>query len=89
MGFTAAIVAATVAGGVIASQQKIPKLPDPAPPAPPPQAAKSPTVADTRTGLVGAGQSGGSPGTAQTLLSGIGGVDSSQLKLGRNTLLGG
>lgn len=48
-----------------------------------------PTAIDFRTGVRGAGNSGGSPGAAQTLLTGPGGVDPAELKLGKSTLLGG
>jgi len=36
----------------------------------------------------GAGQAGGAPGVAQTLLTGAGGIDPSTIGLGKNTLLG-
>lgn len=82
--------AAAVVGGVAgAMTNKPPKLPPPAPPTPPPQESKSPTAVDFRTGVMGAGNSGGSPGAAQTLLTGAGGVDPAELKLGKSTLLGG
>jgi hypothetical protein len=42
-----------------------------------------------RNALIGAGQAGGSPGAAQTMLTGPEGVDPGTLKLGKNTLLGG
>jgi len=38
--------------------------------------------------MAGAGQAGGAPGVAQTLLNGAGGIDPSTLGLGRNILLG-
>ena len=56
---------------------------------PPPQASKAPTASTVINGQVGAGQAGGSPGVAQTFLTGPGGIDPSLLKLGKTTLLGG
>lgn len=47
-----------------------------------------PNAAAVQAGLAGTGQAGGSPGVAQTLLTGAGGVDPNSLNLGRNTLLG-
>lgn len=58
-----------------------------APPAP--QAAKAPDADTVAKGMAGAGQAGGSPGVAQTFLTGPGGIDPSLLNLGKNTLLGG
>lgn len=54
-----------------------------------PQASKAPTVQAVQGGQAGAGQAGGSPGVAQTFLTGASGVDPSLLTLGKNTLLGG
>lgn len=54
-----------------------------------PQASKAPTVQAVQSGQAGAGQAGGSPGVAQTFLTGASGVDPSLLNLGKNTLLGG
>ena len=65
-----------------------------APPAPPPaptqstQPALAPQVQRVKTAQGGVGQAGGSPGVAQTLLAGPGGVDPGLLTLGKNTLLG-
>jgi len=53
-----------------------------------PQAAQSPNASAISAGLAGAGQAGGSPGVAQTLLTGANGVDPNSLNLGKNTLLG-
>lgn len=88
MAFSAA-AAFVIGAGVAAATIKSANPGEPAKPIPPPQAAKSPNAVDTRTGLLGAGQSGGSPGAAQTMLTGPGGVDSAELKLGKSTLLGG
>lgn len=54
------------------------------------QAAQMPQAQNIRNTMMGAGQGGGSAGAAQTLLTGAGGVDPSQLAglLGKNTLLG-
>ena len=57
-------------------------------PAPVMQSSKSPDVSAIRTNLAGSGQAGGSPGVAQTFLTGAGGVDPSTLTLGRTLLLG-
>lgn len=83
------MIGAAAAGAAVASAQKNPKIGDPTQPALPPQASKSPTAADTRTGVAGRNQAAGSPGIAQTMLTGPAGVNNSQLTLGRNTLLGG
>lgn len=55
----------------------------------PPQPGQAPNAQSVRTGMAGMGQGGGSPGIAQTFLSGAGGVNPSMLQLGGNTLLGG
>jgi hypothetical protein len=89
MAFTGTMLAAAAVGAGIASMQKVPNYPDPPKPTPPPQASAVPSGADQRTGVMGAGQSGGSPGIAQTMLAGPSGVDSSSLAIGKNTLLGG
>ena len=87
MAWSAAIA---VVGGIAgAAMNKPPKLPPPTPPPPPPQEAKSPTAVDFRTGVMGSGNSGGSPGASSTLLTGPNGVDPAELKLGKSTLLGG
>lgn len=70
------------------------KMPDPvtpvAPQAPPdPQAAKAPDAASVAAGQAATGQAGGSPGVAQTFLTGANGVDVNTLNLKKNTLLGG
>ena len=91
MGFTTteyammAMAAGTTVSAIAASQQKAPNI---AAPTPPPQAGKAPDVANTMQGMTGAGQAGGSPGVAQTFLTGSQGVDPSLLNLGKNTLLG-
>jgi len=56
---------------------------------PPPQASKVPDASTIQQQLAGTGQAGGTPGVAQTFLTGPGGIDPSLLKLGKNTLLGG
>ena len=91
MGFSSTeLVMMAFGGGMAASslaagQQKAPTI---AAPTPPPQAGKAPDVATTLQGMAGAGQAGGSPGVAQTFLTGSQGVDPSLLNLGNNTLLG-
>lgn len=54
-----------------------------------PQASKVPDANADLTKNTGTGQAGGSPGVAQTFLTGPGGVDPSLLNLGKTTLLGG
>ena len=83
-------LAAAIGGAAVASAIKTPKIDSPTQPAAPPdpQAPKAPSATDTRTGITGVGQSAGAPGIAQTMLTGAGGVDPGQLKLGRSTLLG-
>jgi hypothetical protein len=54
-----------------------------------PQASKAPGVQAVQADQLGTGQAGGSPGVAQTFLTGASGVDPSLLNLGKNTLLGG
>lgn len=86
----------SVATGVLIStllgskQPGTPATPTPtAPTAPPaPQVAQAPTAADTVNAMKGTGQSGGSPGAAQTMLTGSGGVNPTTLLLGKKTLLG-
>lgn len=67
------------------------KAPAYTPPPDPPQPARSPevqAVASETKGMGQAGGSGGTPGAAQTMLTGPGGVDPKTLLLGKNTLLG-
>jgi hypothetical protein len=85
MGYSAA-AAAFIVGGALASSTS--KAKSPTIPAVP-QAAQLPTAAQTVSGQAGTGQSGGSPGVAQTFLTGPGGIDPSLLNLGKSTLLGG
>lgn len=54
-----------------------------------PQASKAPNAAGIANQLAGTGQAGGSPGVAQTFLTGAAGVDPSLLNLGKAQLLGG
>jgi hypothetical protein len=54
-----------------------------------PQASKAPSVQAVQASQAGVGQGGGSPGVAQTFLTGASGVDPALLNLGKNTLLGG
>lgn len=84
MGFSAA----AALGGMLVSQMTQQKPSAPQIPAAP-QASQAPDAAGTRAAMAGTGQGGGSPGIAQTFLSGAGGVDPSLLNLGRSTLLGG
>jgi hypothetical protein len=55
---------------------------------PMPQMSKAPDLNAIRNSQAGPGQAGGSPGVAQTFLTGAGGVDPSTLTLGRTLLLG-
>lgn len=57
--------------------------------APPKQGATAPDASNIRNSLAGSGQGGGSPGIAQTFLTGAGGVNPALLQLGSNSLLGG
>ncbi len=50
------------------------------------QAASTPQA--SQQAVKGVAQAGGSPGLAQTLLTGMAGVDPNSLQLGKNTLLG-
>jgi len=65
-----------------------PNIPAPAAPAAAPQASQSPDAQTVRASNSGTGQGGGAPGVAQTFLTGAGGVDPNDLKLGKTTLLG-
>lgn len=92
MGVTAAWAAvAAVAGYVVASQTNKPKTPplEGAVEQPASQAAKMPDAGSVRAQQTGTQQAGGSPGVAQTFLTGSGGIDPSLLQLGKTTLLGG
>lgn len=65
------------------------KTPDRQEPVAPPQPSKAPDAITTAQSLAGTGQANGTPGVAQTFLTGPGGIDPSLLKLGKTTLLGG
>lgn len=82
-------VGGLVAGALLGGQQKQPDIPAPPAPTPAPQSSQAPDVQGVRAGQAGQGQAGGAPGVAQTFLTGAGGVDPSQLKLDKTTLLGG
>ena len=85
MGVSAA-AAAFVVGGLISTQMgKAKGVQLPATP----QASKVPDAGTDITKNAGVGQAGGSPGVAQTFLTGPGGIDPSLLNLGKSTLLGG
>lgn len=85
MGYSAA-AAAFIVGAAVSSSTNKAKSPNiPAVP----QAAQQPAASTVVAGQSGTGQSGGSPGVAQTFLTGPGGVDPSLLNLGKSTLLGG
>lgn len=88
MGIVAAVVGGLALGTMM---NKSPSIQAPqAPSAPPtPQAAQTPQAGDALKQVQGQGQAGGSPGVASTFLTGAGGVDPSQLNLGKTTLLGG
>lgn len=82
-------LASGLVGGLLGGSQKQADIPAPPKPEAPPQASASPDVQGVRAGQAGQGQAGGAPGVAQTFLTGAGGVDPSQLKLDKTTLLGG
>lgn len=88
-GTAALAIAAAAAGYYASSQTNKPKTPplEQAPSAP--QSSKAPDAGSVRAAQSGAGQAGGSPGVAQTFLTGPGGIDPALLNLGRSTLLGG
>lgn len=99
MGVSAAVMAVSAAGATmysahqqrVAQEESLQAQKDAAAQAEAnrPQASKAPTVQGVQAGQAGAGQAGGSPGVAQTFLTGASGVDPSTLNLGKNTLLGG
>lgn len=92
MGVTAAWMAvAAVVGYVASSQINAPKTPPLEGAVQPPkeQGEKAPDAGAVRAQQTGTGQAGGSPGVAQTFLTGSGGIDPSLLQLGKSTLLGG
>lgn len=93
MGFsTAEIAMMAAAGGAVAATALAPTPHIPAPPAPEvlpeSQAAKAPDTQEVLKTQNGMGQSGGSPGVAQTFLTGAGGIDPKSLSLTKSTLLG-
>ena len=81
----ATIVAAAASTYSALNQPDAPKPQDPVKL----QAAQNPNAQTVRGAVAGTGQGGGSPGIAQTFLSGTGGVNPSLLQLGGNSLLGG
>lgn len=85
MGLSAAAAAAVVGAGlsIWANKNNKPKIPAA------PQAAQVPDANTDITNNAGSAQAGGSPGVAQTFLTGPGGIDPSLLNLGKATLLGG
>jgi len=88
--FTAQNVATAVGtASSLASAAKGQAGPNVQAPEAPKQASRVPDAFGIYGALAGAGQSGGSPGVAQTFLTGPGGIDPSLLKLGKTTLLGG
>ncbi len=87
MGVAAPYIAAAVVGAIIANMEQPAQMPNVQPPPPPPQQEKAPNMQGIVQGVSGTGQGGG-PGPAQTFLTGAGGVDPNQLKLGKPTLLG-
>jgi hypothetical protein len=84
-----AVIGGVTGGMVLGSMQSAPNIPTPPTPAPPPAASVAPDANNTLKSLGGAGQGGGAPGVAQTFLTGPGGVDQSNLLLGKTSLLGG
>lgn len=87
-GYAAAAIFGAVAAAALTPSPKTPALQKPEAP-PQPQAAKMPDASAIARGQAGAGQAGGSPGVAQTFLTGPGGIDPSLLQLGKTSLLGG
>lgn len=85
MGVSAAAAAFVVGAGLSAwaGSKNKPNIPQA------PQASQVPDANADLTKNAGTGQSGGSPGVAQTFLTGPGGIDPSLLNLGKATLLGG
>ena len=77
-----------IGGALLGSMQKTPSIPAPPAPEAPPQASKTPDTQEVLSTMKGTGQAGGSPGVAQTFLSGNGGVDQNSLVLNKKTLLG-
>lgn len=91
MGISAAVAIGAIGGAVVSSAMtKTPNIPAPAAPAKPPesQAAKTPDASEVLKGQAGTGQAGGSPGIAQTFLTGSGGVKDTDVKTTRSMLLG-
>lgn len=80
--------AGTAAAASVYSATQTPDIPKPAAPTPLAQSAQVPDAAKVGGDMSGTGQAGGSPGVAQTMLTGPGGVDPNTLSLGKNTLLG-
>lgn len=75
----------SAAMGAITPKPQMPQAPNiPTPP----QAAKVPNAIDVNANMMGHGGAGGTPGIAQTLLTGGQGVDPATLLLGKKTLLG-
>lgn len=94
MGAALIPVMAGLLGGAVGSRllggsQSAPQMQAPTPPPAPDQVARTPDVNTVRQNNMGTGQAGGSPGVAQTMLTGPSGIDPKLLKLGKNTLLGG
>lgn len=76
---------AGTAGEALLGGQKLPSVSTP----PQSQAAQMPNTMAAQQKMAGMGQAGGSPGIAQTFLTGSGGISPNLLKLGSSTLLGG
>jgi len=74
---------ALIGGMAAGAMQSKPNIPPPQAPTPAPQAAQMPDASSVRQDMQGTGQAGGSPGVAETLLTGPGGIDPSQLKTQR------
>lgn len=86
--YVMAAAAAAGAGASIYSAMNQPDAPKPQNPTKL-QTAQTPDASSVRNSFAGTGQGGGSPGIAQTFLSGVGGVNPALLQLGGNSLLGG
>lgn len=82
------LLGGALVGVALASRQKAMSMPQVATPDALPQASKAPDASSVLTSLLGTGQAGGSPGIAQTFLTGSGGVDSKSLTTTKKQLLG-
>jgi hypothetical protein len=87
MGFTA-VVGGLLGGMAMSSMMSPRSMPTPPAPEKPPQAAKSPEIATMRKQNAMGALAGPYAGPSSTLLTGVKGIDTSGLSLGKSTLLG-